>query len=103
VNFLVQMVKIRVLGVVQKGLKRLLGGPLDEDHRLVWLGIRLPLLNPVQPAQGHDPTAVLAHGLGRSARVLPVGIVAGHIEQVEGVQRHPYCAAIFDLAASGPS
>ena len=89
-----------MLGVVEKGLERLLGGPLDEDHRRARLDPRLSLLDPGQPTQSHDPPPMLAHGLGRSARVLPVGIVAGQIEEVEGVQRHPYCAVIFVFAVS---
>ena len=95
--------QFRVLGIVEEGLKRLPGGPLHEDHHRARLDPWLYLLDPVQPAQSHDPPTVLAHGFGRATRVLPVGIVAGQIEQVKGVQRPPYCAAIFVFAASGLS
>ena len=95
--------QVLVLGVLEKGLERLLGGPLDEDYHRARFGARLSLLDLVQPPQRHHPPAVLTHGLGRATRVLPVGIVFGQVEQVEGVQRHSYCAAIFVFTVSGPS
>src|SRR3712207_9522537 len=61
-------------------------GPLDQNHDPARLGVAHQGF--VQPSEGHDPTAVLRHGLRRAARVATVEVVIRQVEEVEGVERH---------------
>jgi hypothetical protein len=77
-----------VLGIVEERAKSLVGRPLDEDHHRTWRDVRFAFLNPIQPAERHYASAVLADRPRLPTGILPVRFVVRQVEEVECVERY---------------
>ena len=77
--------QVGVLGIVEERAKCFVGRPLDEDHHRARLYVRFTHLNPIQPAERHYASAVLADRPRRATGIMPVRFIVRQVEKVECV------------------
>ena len=85
--------QVGVLGIVEERAKGFVGRPLDEDHHRARLDVRFAFSNPIQPAERHYASAVLAESPRRPTRIMPVRFI------VRQVDDYP-CARIMALVVA---